>query len=247
MAIQSVFQRHEIKYLIHTRQYHQILQAMEEYMEPDPYPRCHIRNVYYDTSDYRLIRASLEKPVYKEKLRLRSYGPISQEDTVFLELKKKYRSVVYKRRISLPHADAEEIMARGIPLPQGSQIAREIDYVRRFYPHLAPGMYLSYHREAWRERDGGEFRVTFDHDLLARTWALTLSVPPFGTALLDEDQYLMEVKALGAIPLWMVRTLSQLGIYKTSFSKYGIAYQHLILQPNQGGFPHDIQPIQRVI
>lgn len=247
MAIQSVFQRHEIKYLIHTRQYHQILQAMEEYMEPDPYPRCHIRNVYYDTSDYRLIRASLEKPVYKEKLRLRSYGPISQEDTVFLELKKKYRSVVYKRRISLPHADAEEIMARGIPLPQGSQIAREIDYVRRFYPHLAPGMYLSYHREAWRERDGGEFRVTFDHDLLARTWALTLSVPPFGTALLDEDQYLMEVKAPGAIPLWMVRTLSQLGIYKTSFSKYGIAYQHLILQPNQGGFPHDIQPIQRVI
>ncbi|OUN22170.1 polyphosphate polymerase domain-containing protein [Pseudoflavonifractor sp. An85] len=247
MAIQSVFQRHEIKYLIHTRQYHQILQAMEEYMEPDPYPRCHIRNVYYDTSDYRLIRASLEKPVYKEKLRLRSYGPISQEDTVFLELKKKYRSVVYKRRISLPHADAEEIMARGIPLPQGSQIAREIDYVRRFYPHLAPGMYLSYHREAWRERDGGEFRVTFDHDLLARTRALTLSVPPFGTALLDEDQYLMEVKAPGAIPLWMVRTLSQLGIYKTSFSKYGIAYQRLILQPNQGGFPHDIQPIQRVI
>ena len=247
MAIQSVFQRHEIKYLIHTRQYHQILQAMEEYMEPDPYPRCHIRNVYYDTSDYRLIRASLEKPVYKEKLRLRSYGPISQEDTVFLELKMKYRSVVYKRRISLPHADAEEIMARGIPLPQGSQIAREIDYVRRFYPHLAPGMYLSYHREAWRERDGGEFRVTFDHDLLARTRALTLSVPPFGTALLDEDQYLMEVKAPGAIPLWMVRTLSQLGIYKTSFSKYGIAYQHLILQPNQGGFPHDIQPIQRVI
>ena len=246
MAIPSVFQRHEIKYLIHTRQYHQILQAMEEYMEPDPYPRCHIRNVYYDTSDYRLIRASLEKPVYKEKLRLRSYGPISQEDTVFLELKMKYRSVVYKRRISLPHADAE-IMARGITLPQGSQIAREIDYVRRFYPHLAPGMYLSYHREAWRERDGGEFRVTFDHDLLARTRALTLSVPPFGTALLDEDQYLMEVKAPGAIPLWMVRTLSQLGIYKTSFSKYGIAYQRLILQPNQGGFPHDIQPIQRVI
>lgn len=247
MAIQAVFQRYEIKYLIHTQQYHQILQTMAEYMEPDIYPRCHIRNIYYDTPDHRLIRASLEKPMYKEKLRLRSYGRASQEDAVFLELKKKYRSVVYKRRISLPLHQAEEVMTRGLPLPQSSQIAREMDYVRHFYSHLAPAMYLSYRREAWRERGGGAFRVTFDHDLLAREEALSLSAPAFGAPLLEEGQYLMEVKAPGAIPLWMVRTLSQLGIFKTSFSKYGTAYQRLTLQTNQGGPSHATVPVRRAI
>lgn len=247
MAMQAVFQRYEIKYLIQSQQYHQILQAMVEHMEPDAYPQCHIRNIYYDTPDHRLIRTSLEKPVYKEKLRLRSYGPVSQEDTVFLELKKKYHSTVYKRRIALPFHQAEKVMAQGLPLPQSSQIAQEIDCVRGFYPHLAPAMYLSYRRNAWRERGGGEFRVTFDHELLAREEALSLSTPAFGTPLLEEGQYLMELKAPGAIPLWMVRILSQLEIYKTSFSKYGTAYQRLTLQTNQGGFSHATVPVRRAI
>lgn len=247
MAMQAVFQRYEIKYLIHSQQYHQILQAMVEHMEPDAYPQCHIRNIYYDTPDHQLIRTSLEKPVYKEKLRLLSYGPVSQEDTVFLELKKKYHSTVYKRRIALPFHQAEKVMAQGLPLPQSSQIAQEIDYVRGFYPHLAPAMYLSYRRNAWRERGGGEFRVTFDHELLAREEALSLSTPAFGTPLLEEGQYLMELKAPGAIPLWMVRILSQLEICKTSFSKYGTAYQRLTLQTNQGGFSHATVPVRRAI
>ena len=247
MAIQSVFQRYEIKYLVDSHQYHQILQAMEPYMEPDPYPRCHIRNIYYDTPDYRLIRASLEKPTYKEKLRLRSYGPVSQEDTVFLELKKKYCSTVYKRRISLPCHQAEKAMEQGLALPQSNQISREIDYVRRFYPHLAPAMFLSYHREAWRARSGEELRITFDSDLLAREETLSLTAPVFGTPLLERGQSLMEVKAPGAIPLWLVHTLSQLGVYKTSFSKYGAGYQRLILQPKQGGSFYAANPVRRTI
>lgn len=247
MAIQAVFQRYEAKYLINAQQYHQILRAMEPHMEPDAYPRCHIRNVYYDTPDHRLIRASLDKPVYKEKLRLRSYGEVCQGDTVFLELKKKYCSVVYKRRISLPLHQAEGVMAQGLPLPQSTQIAREIDYVRDFYQHLAPAMYLSYRREAWQERGSGEFRITFDHELLAREEALRLSTPAFGTPLLEEGQYLMEVKAPGAIPLWMVQTLSKLGVYKTSFSKYGAAYQRLTLQTHQGGLTYAAVPVRRAI
>lgn len=247
MAIQSVFQRYEVKYLIDTPQYRQILRAMETHMEPDTYPQCHIRNIYYDPPDHRLIRASLDKPIYKEKLRLRSYGPVTPEDTVFLELKKKYRSVVYKRRIALPLHQVEGVMAQGVPLPQTSQIAQEIDYVRGFYPHLAPAMYLSYRREAWRERGGGQFRVTFDQELLAREEALRLSTPAFGTPLLEEGQYLMEVKAPGALPLWMVRTLSDLGVYKTSFSKYGAAYQLLTLRSHQGGLSHAAVPVRRAI
>ena len=247
MAIQSVFQRYEIKYLIHTHQYHQILQAMAPYMEPDAYPRCHIRNIYYDTPDYRLIRASLEKPVYKEKLRLRSYGPVSPNDVVFLELKKKYCSTVYKRRISLSCHQAEMVMGQGLPLPQSNQIAREIDYVRQFYPHLAPAMFLSYRREAWQSCGGDSLRITFDYELLAREEALSLTAPVFGTPLLKEGQYLMEVKAPGAIPLWLVRLLSQLGVYKTSFSKYGTGYQHLILHSHQGGSFHATKPVRRAI
>lgn len=247
MAIQTVFQRYEVKYLLNSHQYHTILQTMEPHMEPDAFPQCHIRNIYYDTPDHRLIRASLDKPVYKEKLRLRSYGPVGGEDTVFLELKKKYRSVVYKRRISLPLHQAEGVMGQGLPLTQTSQIAREIDYVRAFYPCLSPAMFLSYRREAWRERGGGELRVTFDHQLLAREDALTLSAPVYGTPLLEEGQYLMEVKAPGAIPLWMVRILTQLGVYKTSFSKYGTAYQRLTLQTNQGGLSHAPVPVRRAI
>lgn len=247
MPIQNVFQRYEIKYLVDSHQYRQILQAMEPYMEPDPYPRCHIRNIYYDTPDYRLIRASLEKPAYKEKLRLRCYGPVSQEDTVFLELKKKYCSTVYKRRISLPHHQAETVMSQGLALPQSNQISREIDYVRRFYPHLAPAMFLSYRREAWRARSGEELRITFDYDLLAREEARSLTAPVFGTPLLERGQSLMEIKFPGAIPLWLVHTLSQLGLYKTSFSKYGTGYQRLILHPNQGGPFHATKPIRRAI
>lgn len=247
MAIQTVFQRYEVKYLITAQQYHDILSAMAPYMEPDAFPHCHIRNIYYDTPDHRLIRASLEKPVYKEKLRLRSYGPVGESDPVFLELKKKYNSVVYKRRISLPLHQAEGVMRRTLPLPLDSQIAKEIDYVRHFYPLLSPAMYLSYRREAWREVGGGGFRVTFDHDLLAREEALSLSMPPFGTVLLNEDTYLMEVKSSGAIPLWMVHTLSQLGVYKTSFSKYGTAYQRLTLNTNQGGLSHATVPVRRAI
>lgn len=247
MDVQTVFQRYEIKYFLSSQQYHEILQAMEPYMEPDAFPRCHIRNIYYDTPDHRLIRTSVEKPVYKEKLRLRSYGPVSQADTVFLELKKKFRSVVYKRRIPLPLHQAEAVMQQGLPIPQDTQIAREMEYVRRFYPHLSPAMFLSYRREAWRDRDAGAFRVTFDHDLLARTDTLSLSAPPFGTPLLEPGQYLMELKAPGAIPLWMVRTLSQLGVYQSSFSKYGVGYRRLIYPFQPGGFSHDHIPVRRAI
>lgn len=224
MNAQMTFQRYELKYLLNAGQKRALLDSMEHYMRPDSYGRTTIRNIYFDTEDFRLVRHSLEKPVYKEKLRIRSYRQASEEDPVFVELKKKYRSVVYKRRISLPEGAAMESFRRGTALPVHSQIGREIEYFRQFYRGLRPAMFLSYEREAFCMRDGGDFRVTLDENILYRTEDLSLRRPAYGNLLLSPGQSLLEMKCSGSIPLWMCRALNGAGIYKISFSKYGQAY-----------------------
>ena len=74
MAVQTVFKRYELKYLLSEEQKGRILAAMAPYMEPDAYGRSAVRSLYFDTDNYRLARRSIEKPAYKEKLRIRSYG-----------------------------------------------------------------------------------------------------------------------------------------------------------------------------
>lgn len=233
MSEQMVFKRYEIKYLLTRRQRDAIAQEMAAHMALDQYGRGSIRNIYYDTPDFRLIRRSLEKPVYKEKLRVRSYGRAQAETPVFVELKKKYRGVVYKRRIILPQAQALACLAGDAPLPD-SQIGREIAYALAYYQALRPAVFLSYAREAYAPRDGGSFRVTFDEDIRYRTSALTLDSDCRGRALLPPDMVLMELKTPDAIPLWMARALSTQGVRRTSFSKYGAAYQELCRSINQG-------------
>jgi len=226
MAYENVFKRYELKYTLTCAQKAQLLEVMAPHIVPDPYGRTTIRNLYYDTDDYRLIRHSLEKPIYKEKLRLRSYSRVSSGDPVFVELKKKYNGVVYKRRLSLPYRDAL-FWLDGNPPPVDTQIAREIDYFLHYYPDLHPTVYLSYEREAYHS---GDFRITFDENLLARTTDLSLDSDPYGTPLLPKDQVLLELKCNGGIPLWMTRFLTQNHIYKTPFSKYGMAYRCLLYQ-----------------
>ena len=233
MSEQMVFKRYEIKYLLSRRQQEAILREMAPHMALDRYGRGTIRNIYYDTPDFRLIRRSLEKPVYKEKLRVRSYGRAQQETPVFVELKKKYRGVVYKRRIILPQAQAFSCLAGDEPLPD-SQIGREIAYALDYYRALRPTMFLSYAREAYAPQDGGAFRVTFDEDIRFRTSALTLDSDCRGQTLLPPDMVLMELKTPDAIPLWMVHALSGQGVCRTSFSKYGAAYQALCRSLHQG-------------
>lgn len=233
MGNQMVFKRYEIKYLINRCQRDAILKAMGPYMTPDEYGHSSIRNIYYDTPDFRLIRESLEKPIYKEKLRVRSYGPAGAWDRVFVELKKKYKSIVYKRRISLPQTQAETCLAGETPLPD-SQIGREIAYALDFYRKLEPQVFLSYEREAFYERHDGDFRVTFDENIRYRQVELTLDSDAWGTPILKPEQVLMELKVSGALPLWMVHALSQQRIFKTSFSKYGTAYQDILLTPRKG-------------
>jgi len=224
MPYQTVFKRYELKYTLTKAQKQQLLAEISPHITRDRYGRTTVRNLYYDTDDYRLIRHSLEKPVYKEKLRLRSYERVADTDPVFVELKKKYEGVVYKRRLSLPMEEALSWLGGG-DLPRDAQIAREIDYFLHFYPGLHPTVYLSYQREAYHS---GDFRITFDENLLARTTDLSLDREPYGTPLLEEDLVLLELKCNGGIPLWMTQFLTREHIYKTPFSKYGMAYQQLI-------------------
>ncbi len=228
MASPMVFERYEIKYLLNREQKKAVMEAMAEHMEPDSFGRSTIRNIYYDTEDFRLARRSLEHPVYKEKLRVRSYRTAGPEDEVFVELKKKYQSIVYKRRTGIREKDAAAYLAGSIEAPKRSQITDEIDYFRQFYATLAPKVFLSYEREAFFEKGGGEFRMTFDENILWRTEELSLEAGIYGENILKPGQTLMEIKTPGGIPLWMVDVLTQQKLCKTSFSKYGNAYMTLV-------------------
>lgn len=234
MAFQTVFKRYEIKYLLTLEQKERILEAMSPHMKLDKYGRTTIRNIYFDTSNYRLIRRSIEKPAYKEKLRIRSYSQATGDSTVFVELKKKYDKVVYKRRLPLCEREAMSWVHREQPCPVNTQISREIDYFIDFYGELKPAVFLSYEREAYYEKGGGDFRVTFDDTILCRQNDINLCSSVYGTSILPEGKFLMELKCSGGIPLWMVEVLSRERIYKTSFSKYAVAYNLLIFPQKTG-------------
>ncbi len=225
---QMVFQRYEIKYLLTGKQREKIMAAMKPYMVLDQYGHSTIRNIYYDTDTYRLIRASLEKPVYKEKLRVRSYKLAGPEDEVFVELKKKFDSVVYKRRIGFSQRCATEYLAGRAQPPIETQITNEIDYFLHFYKTLAPKVFLSYEREAYFTKEPSEFRVTFDENILWRETDLSLRKGIYGESILEPGQVLMEIKTPGNLPFWMVKVLSEEKIRRTTFSKYGTAYQMIM-------------------
>ncbi len=228
MQYQATFRRYELKYLISQSQCEAIKAMMAPYMSVDQYGLSTIRNVYFDTDNYRLIRRSMEKPLYKEKLRLRSYRAVGAADDVFLELKKKYQSVVYMRRLFLPDQASMDSFALQLPLPLESLIGKEIEYFRAFYGDLRPTVFLSYDREAWYAKDGSDFRVTFDRNILYRRTDVSLQSDVCGVPILHPQQTMMEIKTSGGIPLWMTRALSAQKIYKTSFSKYGTAFTQML-------------------
>lgn len=206
-----------------------VIDRMDRYMRLDQYGRTTIRNLYFDNESYRLIRRSIEKPDYKEKLRIRSYQKANSDSTVFVELKKKYDGVVYKRRVAMAESSAMSWVRDNSPAPYDTQIIREINYFISHYGKLIPSVYLSYEREAFYAVDGGDFRVTFDENIFARQDRLSLCENADGLPVLPEGRVLMEIKCSGAIPLWMVDILSSEKMYKTSFSKYGRAYTEYIL------------------
>lgn len=243
MAVQTVFKRYETKFMLTQAQKQILVEELKPYMKPDAYGRTTVRNLYYDTDSYLLIRRSMEKPVYKEKLRLRSYSRVEGDSQVFVELKKKYQSVVYKRRLVCPYREAISWLSGERKPEQDSQIAREIDYALQLYGQLHPTVFLSYEREAYYATDGSDLRLTFDDTILVRQKELSLEAPPYGTPILPEGKVLMEVKSSGAIPLWLTRVLSRERIYKTSFSKYATAYRDLIFPQTHSVNPYHMQEV----
>ena len=227
----DVFERFEKKYMLTRQTYNLFLEAIEPYMCMDDYGQHTIGNIYYDTDTYELIRQSIEKPAYKEKLRLRSYGVPTEESSVYLEIKKKYSGIVYKRRIALTLAEAEAYLNKGIKPQKDSQILREIDYFISFYKPK-PKLYLAYDRVAYFGREDSNVRITFDHNIRSREYDLGLGKGDQGDLLLEDYQYLMEIKVAGAMPLWLSEILAKLAIYPSSFSKYGNIYKTTIL-PNR--------------
>lgn len=221
---QDVFKRYEKKYLLDGGTFRELFTRLQEYMKPDRYGNTTVCNIYYDTPDHRLIRTSLEKPVYKEKLRLRSYGVPQKDAAVFVELKKKYKGVVYKRRIGMPLQEAERFLNCGENAVRKTQIEKEIGWVLGYYPRLAPAMFLSYDRIAAICAENPNLRITFDSRMLWREDALDLSAGAWGRQLLQPGQRIMEVKIPGSMPLWLARLLDEYQVYPASYSKYGNAY-----------------------
>ena len=224
----AVFQRYEKKYLLDREQYEGFREAIEGFMQVDEYGKSTICNIYYDTEHYDLIRASIERPPYKEKLRLRSYGVPKLSDTVFLEVKKKYKGIVYKRRIALPLAEAYESLERGRLTGEKGQIGREINYfIKRYHP--VPKLYLAYDRIAMFGTEDNELRMTFDFSVRSREEELDLAKGDRGELLLDEGKVILEIKVRDAYPFWLVQALEQFEVYPGSFSEYGNVYKKIIL------------------
>ena len=216
------FKRQEIKYRLDEGQRACLEFVMGRYMAADEHGPSTVRNVYYDTPSHLIIRRSTEKPTYKEKLRIRSYTDVTDETPVYLELKKKVRGIVYKRRVVLPLGEAQATLD-GSRAPQG-QIEREIAFSAGCYEGLYPAMYLGYDREAFFARDDHEFRITFDRNVRCRWSDVTLEGSTEGIQLLGEGESLMEIKGVGAMPLWLAHFLDAERLRKASFSKYGAAW-----------------------
>ena len=223
---QAVFKRKEVKYLLTEAQLFVLRPALEAHMEPDDFAHSSIYNLYYDTPDFRLIRRSLEKPAYKEKLRLRSYGVPDEETQVFPEIKKKARGIVYKRRVCMPYGDALRYLSRRRPGGDG-QIFQELNWLLTSYGSLAPRIFLSYERDSRKGAEDPSLRLTLDRRMLWRADALDLRQGAWGSPLLAPGQVLLEVKITNAAPLWLARALSENGIFPTSFSKCGRAFDAL--------------------
>lgn len=226
-----IFKRVEKKYLLTDGLRDELTSRILPMLIPDAYGRSTISSLYLDTPDYRIIRASIEAKneghAYKEKLRLRTYGTPGDDTKVFLEIKKKYKGVVYKRRISLTHAAAMEYITGG-DKPPDSQIMREIDYAMRFYGDVRPSAVVSYERDAFFVRDLPALRITFDRSVRYRSELLDLKEGSGGKMILPDGLSLMEIKTDGAMPLWLSHALDELKIYPASYSKYGNAYTDII-------------------
>ena len=216
--------RYEYKYILNKSQLAYLKQSIKDKMSIDQYGLTSIASIYFDTPDYRLIRNSIEKPPFKEKIRLRSYGLSKDGDGVFLELKRKADGVVYKRRVLTSEEAVKRFFNYEGDIAADGQIAREISYFRNFYKDLSPALMIIYDREAYYTPDS-QLRLTIDNNPRYRSDKLDLHTSMDGENLLPFEGAILEIKVQDAMPMWLSKILSEGKIYKTSFSKVGEAYK----------------------
>ena len=221
--------RYELKYLLSGEQTNYLRERLKGHMEIDSYGKTSIASLYYDTPTYQLIRTSVEKPLFKEKIRLRSYGIATEESPVFLELKRKAYGIVYKRRVETTIPQVHKFFSGEGDICAPGQINKEITYFRNYYKTLVPACLIIYDRAAYYEPDG-DLRLTIDENPRYRATDLTLMKSMDGISLLKEGYTILEVKVQEAIPLWLTEILSSGNIKKGSFSKYGEAYRQQLVK-----------------
>lgn len=213
----DVFKRYEYKYLVNKS----LLIKLKELLAShnffiDDYGLSTIKSLYFDTPNNLLVTRSLDKPIYKEKLRLRGYS----DSSYYLEIKKKYDGIVYKRRIKTNLNECSSFLDYNYNYK--CQIGQEINFFRDYYKELMPSMLIMYEREAYHNLDS-DLRITIDYDIRYRNYKLWDFDYELGNKLID-GYILLEIKCSSAYPLWLVRFLSENKIFKCSFSKYGYAY-----------------------
>ena len=217
----NVFQRVEQKYLLDKNIKDLFLDKINQMVEKDPYFESTICNIYFDNDDNELIINSLEKPTFKNKVRLRSYNVPNLDSRVYLEVKDKYKGVVGKRRCKMQLKDFYNYIDNGYV--KDEQIMKELDYYFNYYK-LKPFIFLAYDRQSYLGKGNKNLRITFDSNLRSRKDNLRLELGDKGNYYFDDDKYIMEIKTLGSMPLWLSRILSELKIYSISFSKIGSIY-----------------------
>lgn len=223
----EVFRRKETKYLLSKDQYDKLMKKLNSYLLKDKYYESTICNIYFDNDNYDLIINSINKPEYKEKVRIRSYKVPNIDDDIFFELKKKYDGIVSKRRIKIKLSEFYNYINTGNISNCDIQIKNEIDYCFNKYK-LKPKMFLAYDRLSYYAKDNKDFRITFDRNLRSREDDLNLELGDCGNLFFKNDTCIMETKVLDAYPLWFTNILSSLKIYPISFSKYGSIYSKKI-------------------
>ncbi len=231
----EVFNRYEHKYILQADTYLKLIEILDSKMNLDDHNKNHncytIANIYYDTKDDYLIRHSLDKPKYKEKLRLRAYGIPNADSMVFLEIKKKFNGMVNKRRTNLKLSEAYDFInfhkKPAYKSYMNKQVLNELEYFLSIY-NLIPKLYLAYDRIAYFEKGNDDLRISFDTNIRSRRYDLGLEMGDYGEPLLDDNIFIMEIKTSAAIPLWLSHILCDLGIKRRSFSKYGTEYKKTI-------------------
>ncbi len=221
------FKRYEKKFLITKKQSDALLQRIGDRIIPDKYGETVICNLYYDTPDYLLIRRSLDKPRYKEKLRVRCYGVPQSDSVAFIEIKKKFQKVVYKRRLDTTYSQAVNYLKTG-QINISGQIKNELDWFLKSYKGLRPSTAVFYTRKAFFATENPDLRITIDKDVMWRRDGLDLTLGAYGEPLLVDDARLLEIKIPGAVPVWLAHILSELDIFPISYSKYGKAFLSFI-------------------